>query len=37
VDACRPWDRRESFAPIAAASPELLEAATKKWGHLLDG
>jgi UbiD family decarboxylase len=37
VDACRPWERRESFAPIAAASPEVLEAATRKWAHLLEG
>ncbi|MBM3525212.1 MAG: UbiD family decarboxylase, partial [Alphaproteobacteria bacterium] len=37
VVACRPWERREKFPPVAAASKELIEAAEKKWRHLLEG
>lgn len=36
VDACRPWDWKDQFPPVAAASRELEEETIKKWGHLLE-
>lgn len=36
VDACRPWDRKDDFPPIAAASREVMEKTYQKWRHLLD-
>lgn len=36
VDACRPWEWRDDFPPVAAASDEIMDAAMKKWGFLLN-
>ena len=35
VDACRPFDWKDEFPPVAESSPELLAKTMKKWGHLL--
>jgi UbiD family decarboxylase len=35
VDACRPWSRKDSFPPIAAASEEVMKNTYAKWRHLL--
>jgi 4-hydroxy-3-polyprenylbenzoate decarboxylase len=37
VDACRPFERKDSFAPVAAASKEVMERAYDRWRHLLEG
>ena len=34
VDACKPFDRKDSFRPVAQRSPEILERTAKSWGHL---
>lgn len=31
IDACRPWERLESFPIVAEASPELLDRVRHKW------
>ncbi len=36
IDACRPFDWKDDFPPVAESSPELREKVLKKWGHLLD-
>lgn len=36
IDACRPWDRREDFPPIAAATPQAMAETYRKWRHLLE-
>jgi 4-hydroxy-3-polyprenylbenzoate decarboxylase len=35
IDACRPWEWRDEFPPVAEASPELRDKIHAKWGHLL--
>src|SRR2546425_429217 len=39
IDACRPWEGRAEFPPVAEASPELLDETFRKWrgGHRLLG
>ena len=34
IDACRPFERRDSFPPVAQPSAKLLEHTAKSWGHL---
>lgn len=34
VNACRPWDRRDSFPPVAEASPALRQKVQERWPHL---
>jgi 3-polyprenyl-4-hydroxybenzoate decarboxylase len=36
IDACRPFEHRTTFPPVAASSPELLRRVRNKWGHLFD-
>ncbi len=36
IDACRPFDWKDDFPPVAESSPELREKTLQKWGHLLD-
>jgi len=35
VDACRPFDWKDEFPPVAEASPEERRRTLDKWGHLL--
>jgi UbiD family decarboxylase len=35
IDACRPWDRLESFPVVAEASDALLDAVARKWPEAL--
>ena len=35
IDACRPWEWRNDFPPVAESSAELREQTLSKWGHLL--
>jgi 4-hydroxy-3-polyprenylbenzoate decarboxylase len=35
IDACRPWQRRDAFPPVAEIAPDELAAARKKWGPVL--
>lgn len=34
VNACKPYDRLQTFAPVAEASPAMTRAAKEKWAHL---
>jgi 3-polyprenyl-4-hydroxybenzoate decarboxylase len=34
INACKPFDRLASFAPVAEASPELTRATKEKWAWL---
>ena len=36
IDACRPFDWKDEFPPVAESSPELKAKTLKKWGYLLD-
>lgn len=36
IDACRPFEHRDDFPPVAASSPELLGQVWNKWGHLFE-
>jgi UbiD family decarboxylase len=36
IDACRPFEHLETFPPVAASSPELLNEVWAKWRHLFD-
>ena len=36
IDACRPFDWKDDFPPVAESSPELRDKTLRKWGHLLD-
>ncbi|HEY5607651.1 MAG TPA: UbiD family decarboxylase [Alphaproteobacteria bacterium] len=36
VDACRPYDWKDEFPPVAESSPELKAKTKAKWGHILD-
>ncbi|MEE8213649.1 MAG: UbiD family decarboxylase [Alphaproteobacteria bacterium] len=36
VDACRPWDWKDDFPPVAAASPGLMSKTRERWRHLLN-
>ena len=36
IDACRPFEWKDDFPPVAESSPELSEKTQEKWGHLLD-
>ncbi|HWP35295.1 MAG TPA: UbiD family decarboxylase, partial [Thermodesulfobacteriota bacterium] len=35
IDACRPYEWRDQFPPVAEASPELLEETLRKWRGVL--
>ena len=35
VNACRPYDWKDEFPPVAESSPELRARVLAKWGHLL--
>jgi 4-hydroxy-3-polyprenylbenzoate decarboxylase len=35
VDACRPYDWKDQFPPVAESSPELAAKTKAKWSHLL--
>jgi len=37
IDATRPYDWKDQFPMVAVSSPEVLEAARKKWGQALFG
>ena len=37
VDACRPFDWKDDFPPVAESSPELREKTLAKWGEVLFG
>jgi UbiD family decarboxylase len=34
INACKPYDRLETFSPVAEASPALTKATKEKWSHL---
>ena len=34
INACKPYDRLHTFAPVAEASPALTKATKEKWAHL---
>ena len=36
IDACRPYDWKDEFPPVAESSPELKAKTKAKWGHILD-
>jgi UbiD family decarboxylase len=36
IDACRPFDWRHEFPPVAESSPDLRARTHEKWRHLLD-
>lgn len=36
IDACRPWDRRDAFPPVAASSDAVVENTYRNWRHLLE-
>jgi UbiD family decarboxylase len=36
IDACRPWQHRKDFPPVAEASPELRDHIRKKFAHILN-
>lgn len=36
IDACRPFEHRDTFPPVAASSPELLAQVREKWRHVFD-
>ena len=36
IDACRPFEHLETFPPVAASSPELLNEVWEKWRHLFE-
>lgn len=36
IDACRPWERRETFPRVARATPQLRQATWDKWKHLFE-
>src|SRR5256885_9628136 len=36
IDACRPYEWRDQFPPVAESSPEVRRAAEAKWGKILD-
>jgi hypothetical protein len=35
IDACRPWNRRDTFPIVARSSRELDEKIRAKWAHVL--
>jgi UbiD family decarboxylase len=35
IDACRPWERLDSFPVVAEASPELIDRVRNKWPDVL--
>ncbi|HEX9644518.1 MAG TPA: UbiD family decarboxylase [Acidimicrobiia bacterium] len=35
IDACRPFERKDAFPPLAETSPELLERTAAKWSKAL--
>jgi len=35
VDACRPFEWKDEFPPVAESSPELAAKTYEKWKHLL--
>ncbi|NLU73297.1 UbiD family decarboxylase [Streptomyces sp. HNM0575] len=37
IDACRPWQRLESFPRVAESSEELLDRVTRRWPDVLGG
>lgn len=37
IDACRPWERRDTFPPVAESSKELRAKTIKEWPHLFEG
>lgn len=36
IDACRPFERKDSFPRVAEASPEMLEGTLQRWGHIFE-
>ena len=36
IDACRPWNRRDTFPKVAEAGAELKERVRKRWPDLCD-
>ena len=36
IDACRPWNRRDTFPKVAEAGAELKERVRKRWPGLCD-
>ena len=36
VDACRPFEWKNEFPPVAESSPELAAKTHEKWKHLLE-
>jgi UbiD family decarboxylase len=37
VDACRPFERRDTFPRVARSDPEYLREVSKRWQHILEG
>jgi UbiD family decarboxylase len=37
IDACRPWDRKDTFAKVAQSDPAYLRSVLEKWGTVLEG
>jgi len=35
IDACRPWNRRDTFPIVARSSKELDDRIRAKWAHVL--
>jgi 4-hydroxy-3-polyprenylbenzoate decarboxylase len=35
IDACRPWNRRDTFPTVARSSKELDDRIRAKWAHVL--
>ena len=36
IDATRPWEWRDEFAPLNVPPREVREAARQRWGYLLE-
>jgi hypothetical protein len=37
IDACKPFDRRDTFAPVSALTADEAQALAAKWGAALRG
>jgi hypothetical protein len=35
IDACRPYERKDTFPPVAQSDPQYLRAVLAKWGDVL--
>lgn len=37
IDACRPFERRDTFPRVARSDPDYLREVSQRWRHVLDG